>query len=111
MFTNQAVSADLAFYTTDAAFLLAASTLDTVFRFEKDNRDNLWKLSPDIKHTLDKIRPDAAQAVATYAAARKAYMSSPTPTGLSLLNTILAKVQQVSVAAAAAVATLPTSTK
>jgi hypothetical protein len=82
-----------------------------VFRFERDNRDNLWKLSPDIKHTLDKIRPDAAQAVQTYAAARKAYIANPTPTGLSMLNTILAKVQQVSAAAAAAVTSLQTSTK
>lgn len=100
--TNQMPS-DMAFYITESTFILAASTIDTAFRFERDNRAALWKLSPDIKHTLDKIRPDATQAVNAYAAARKVYMANPTPAGLDMLNTIMAKAQQIASAAAAAV--------
>lgn len=107
--TNQVVMADMAFYVTDSAFLMSASALDVAFRFERDNRAALWQLDPNIKHTLDRIRPDALAAVTTYKAARGAYKSSPTPTGLSLLNTILAKVQQFATTASAAVTNLTSS--
>ena len=103
--TNQTVLPDMAFYTTDAAFWLAAATLDTAFTFERDNRAALWQLSPKIKQTLDSIRPDAWAAVKTYKTARDAYRKNPTPTGLSLLNTILSKIQQFNATASAVVTT------
>jgi hypothetical protein len=108
--TTNYFQADLGFYTTEAAFLLAAQTLDTAFRFERDNQATLWKLSPEIKRTLDKIRPSATEAVFAYKAARKIYKASPTTTGLTLLQTILARVQ-TSAAAASAALTTATSTK
>lgn len=98
---------DKAFYITDGAFMIAAGTLDTAFKFEQQNRLTLWKLSPQIKHTLDKIRPDAAQAVLAYKATREAYKANPTPTGLDILNTVLAKLNQLSTAASAAVTNYP----
>ena len=105
VFTNQTVAPDMGFYLCDSAFSLAYDTLETGFKYERDNRAALWKLSPNIKHTLDQIRPEAAQAVLMYSAARNVYKKNPTPTGLSLLQTILAKVQVLSSSVAAAVTT------
>lgn len=90
---------DKAFYVADAAFGLTYSAIDAAFTFEKNNRVALFRLSPEIKHGLDKIRPTAKLIVIDYANAREAYLKSPTPAGLSLLNTILAKAQQLSNAA------------
>jgi hypothetical protein len=107
--TTQTVMSDMAFYITEASFLLAASTIDTAFRFEAENEMMLWRISPEIKHTMDKIRPDATQAVMAYKAARNEYKKHPTPTGLDLLQTLLSKVQQVATSAAAAVQNINTN--
>jgi hypothetical protein len=92
----------MAFYTVDATYDLAYSTLDAAFKFERDNRALLWKASPTIKHTLDAVRPQAVQVNAEYLTARAAYIANPIPAGLSTLQSILAKVQQLSVTATAA---------
>ena len=96
------VQPDLQFYQVDAAYDLAYSVIDAAFKFERDNRNYLWQLSPTIKHTLDEIRPQAVMANAQYLTARAKYLSNPVPTGLSELQTILAKVQQLTTTASAA---------
>lgn len=103
------VSADMGLYVADGSFVAAVSALDLAFRFEKDNRATLWKISPEIKHGLDLIRPGAEQGVQAYRAARAAYVKNPTPAGLDLLTTILAKVQQAASAATAAVTSVTTT--
>lgn len=105
---GQAISApDLAFYQVDAAFDLAYSTIDAAYKFEQDNRVLLWDISPNIKQTLDAIRPDSVKAVQAYGLARSAYLASPTPAGLSTLQTWLAKAQQLATSAQAVIASLP----
>jgi hypothetical protein len=94
---------DLALYTADASFDLAYTTINSVFLIERNNRDYFWKLSPQIKRTVDKIRPIAQQVVNDYSAARTAYLANTTPAGLSGIQAILAKLQQLVFAATAAV--------
>lgn len=95
---------DIALYNADAAFKTAYDSLNLVFETEYKNRDYFWKLSPDIKHTLDKIRPEAQAAVNDYAAARTAYKANPPVVGLTGVNAVLAKIQQLLIAATSAVA-------
>lgn len=91
--TNQVP--DLQFYQIEAAYDLAYSTLDGVFKFEEDNRAGLWKLNPKIKQTLDKIRPQAWDYNVEYLTARAAYKANPVPSGLTTLQTISTKLQQL----------------
>lgn len=92
------VAPDIAFFTVDSAFLLAHSAIDAVFTIEKNNRQLLWQVSPEIKHTIDAIRPKAVEIVKQYAIARAVYRAHPTPAGLSTLEEILARANQVSTA-------------
>lgn len=92
---------DYAFYAIDASYDLAYSSIDAAFKFEYDNRAYLFGISPQIKHTLDSIRPQAADANKQYLLARAAYISNPTPAGLTGLQAILTKVQQFASAIAA----------
>ncbi len=103
--TNLVVTSqsDLGLYAADASFDLAYTTINSVFLIERNNRMYFWQLSPQIKHTVDKIRPIAQQIVNDYAAARTAYLEHPTPAGLSGIQAILAKLQQLVFAATAAV--------
>jgi len=96
-------------YLADSAFGLAYKTLDTAFTTERNNRAYFWNLSPEIKHTLDKLRPQAQQAADDYLAGRAAYIANPTPAGLTGLQAILAKAQQLvfAVNAAIGVGTVP----
>lgn len=100
------IAPDIAFYQTDAAFSLAYGAVQAVLKFELDNRDYLWGLSPQIKKTLDGVRPDIQKAVTEYFVARDAYKANPTPAGLSLLQTITAKAQQLATAAQAVTSNL-----
>jgi hypothetical protein len=84
----------------DAAYSLARATINGVFQFERDNRAMLWKISPSIKKTLDGIRPQAVKADAEYHRARAVYMANPVPAGLDQLQTILARINQLSITAA-----------
>lgn len=95
------VQPDYAFYVADAAFNIAAGTVDAAFKFESDNRPFLWRASPQIKRELDKVRPQATAAMLQWAKARQAYMLNPVPANLSTLNTVLAKMQQISGAVSA----------
>lgn len=99
---------DPVFYQVDAGFALAYSAIQGVLKFELDNRLYLWGLSPKIKKTLDSIRPDVVLAIQQYGLARDAYKASPTPAGLTGLQNILAKTQQLSNTAQAVIANLPT---
>ena len=96
------VQPDYAFFVVDSAFDLAYSTVNAAFQFEYDNRALLWKASPNIKHALDQIRPKAVDVRNRYIAARTAYMANPVPAGLSQLQSILAEIQSLATAAAAA---------
>jgi hypothetical protein len=87
---------DIAFYVTDASFVLAYATVDAAFKIERDNRAALWRLSPGIKRTLDKVRPEAVQVVQHYGEARKAYLANPTPIGLTGLNLALKRIEDLS---------------
>jgi len=102
--TNQLFQGDYAYYVVEAAFALAYDSMDAAFKFERDNRAALWKVSPSVKHTLDTLRPQADSVVVTYTAAREAYEANPVPVNLTAMQTALAKIQQLS---AAAVAALP----
>lgn len=93
---------DMAFYTIDAAYDLAYSGVDAALKFERDNRLTLWKVSPQIKHTLDEIRPQAWSANVQYLKVRTGYIANPVPSGLNDLQSILAKMQQITSAAQAA---------
>lgn len=93
---------DKAFFVADAAYDLAYGAMDGAFKFEKQNRALLWQISPQIKHTLDKLRPQALVVAREYTAARRAYLANPTASGLSTLQTVLNRLQQVSAAATAA---------
>lgn len=104
------IAPDPVFYQVDAGFYLCYQAVDAAFTFERNNRALLWKLSPSIKHQLDGIRPLAWRAVTEYSAARAAYLGNPTPAGLSGLQAILAKVQQLQAAAAAVLPTTGSST-
>jgi hypothetical protein len=98
---------DYGFFVVDSAFSLAYTTLDTAFTIERDNRAFLWKLDPNIKHTLDSIRPDSVKWKNAYLDARKSYLLTATPAGLSAMQTALTQIQN---AAAAAAAAIPKST-
>ena len=102
-----AAAPDYAFFVADLAFSTAYSAVDAALTFEHNNRKLLWGVSPEIKHTLDKIRPVAWSTVQRYARARSAYLSSPTPAGLSTLQNLLSEIQKI---AASAQAALPKAT-
>lgn len=97
-------TSDVVLYNLDTSFKTAYDSINAAFETEYKNRDYFWKVSPEIKHTLDRIRPQAQQVVNDYAAARTAYLANPTPTNLSGVQAFLAKLQQLLLAASAAVA-------
>ena len=86
---------DMAFFVADADYQVAYQTVDAAFVFERNNRAYLWTISPNIKHTLDGIRPQAVKVNADYLIARAAYIANPTPPGLTGMQAILAKMQQL----------------
>jgi hypothetical protein len=86
---------DMAFFAADGAYQVAYNTVDAVFTFEQKNRAYLWSISPQIKKTLDSIRPQAVKANQEYLIARTTYMSNPTPAGLTGVQQVLAKMQQL----------------
>lgn len=105
-----AAHSDLQLYQADASFRAAYAAMDAIFQTEFKNRDYFYNLSPSIKHTLDKIRPIAQQVVNDYTVARAAYMANPTPAGLTGVQALLARLQQLVVAATAAVGQITAST-
>lgn len=98
--TNSAPDLDL--FIADSAYQVAYNTIDAAFTTEKNNRALLWKTSPSIKHTLDSIRPQALDANDRYLSARAAYITNPVPDNLQGVNKILAEIQQIAIAAQAA---------
>jgi len=100
------IAPDIAFYQIDGAFDVAYSATQAVLKFELDNRIYLFTLDPNIKHTLDGIRPQIVTAIQQYGIARAAYVANPTPAGLTTLQTILGKAQQLASAASAVTANL-----
>ncbi len=103
--TTVTSTADTVLFGIDSTFSFLYDTTEAVFKLERDNRALFRSISPAIKQTLDGIRPDAALAVVDFAKARKAYKANPTPAAADLLDTILARLKQVSAAAQAVVPT------
>jgi hypothetical protein len=79
----------------DNLYKVAFTSLDLLFNIERDNRAALWALNPNIKRGLDKVRDDAWEINKQWAEARVLYKANPTPEGLTKLQTILAKIQQL----------------
>ena len=102
-------TSDIGLYDADLSFQLAYKTLDAAFSIEMNNRAYLWNISPNIKHTLDQVRVQAQAAVGDYVKARAAYIANPTPTGLTGILAVVAKVQQLLFAANAAIGTTTNS--
>ena len=94
-------NSDLAFYQIEASYAAAYAAIDGLFKFEADNEKALWAISPNIKLTLDKIRPDAWEANKSYHKARKAYLAVPVPANLTVLQQVLARMNQLLAAATA----------
>jgi hypothetical protein len=90
---------DLVFYQVDAAYDFASYTMIAAFSFEKENRAALWKINPNIKHTLDQLRPQFVEYARQYLKARDAYKSMPVPANLTVMQQVLAKVQQLAAVA------------
>jgi hypothetical protein len=103
--TNVVITAvsDLQLYQADVSFQTAYKAAIAVCNFELQNRDYLWKISPNIKHTIDKIRPQIWRAQVDYTTARTAYIANPTPAGLSGVDAVVAKIQQLLVATTSAI--------
>jgi len=97
-----AAAPDYGFFVVDLAFSTAYSAVDAAFTFEKNNRELLWRVSPEIKYTLDKIRPVAWSTVQKYSRARRVYLASPTPAGLSTLQSLLVNIEKLAASAQAA---------
>lgn len=107
MGSNAVVSirADLQLYQADVTFQTAYKAAVTICDFELKNRTYLWNISPSIKHTIDRIRPQIWEATKAYTSARDAYILNPTPVGLAGVDAVIAKIQQLLVAATAALGT------
>lgn len=96
---------DLQLYQADLAFQTAYRAAFTVCNIEFQNRNYFYSLSPSIKHAIDKIRPLIWQAQVDYTTARTAYILHPTPTGLTGVDEVVSKIQQLLIAATAALGT------
>lgn len=95
----QTIAPDFEFYIADATYKTVHSAGMAVFQFELDNRTALYKISPNIKKELDKLRPQFWQYNGMYLRARHGYLLNPTPAGLDAMNSVLAKIKQLSQAA------------
>lgn len=93
--TNTMAAADPGLFAADTAYQLAYDLVDGVFLFEYQHRAQLLALSPKVKQVLDSIRPTVVDIDHRWALARQAYQSSPTPAGLSTLQSILAEIQKL----------------
>lgn len=107
--TNQdgtvTVVSDLQLYQADVSFRTAYLAAYTVCNIEFQNRNYFYSISPSIKHAIDKIRPLIWQAQVDYTTARTAYLAHPTPAGLSGVDGVVAKIQQLLIAVTAALGT------
>lgn len=93
---------DLQFYQVDTAYMVAYGAIDFVFKFEFDNRALLQTVSPEIQKSLDQIRSQAWQVNVTYHKARDAYLLKPVSAELDGMRKALAKIEQLTAAANAA---------
>lgn len=94
---------DLTFYQVDATYDFTSYALIAAFSFEKQNRDALWKINPNIKHTLDQLRPQFVEYGRQYLKARDAYKAMPVPANLTVMQQVLAKMQQLAASANAVI--------
>jgi len=99
---------DLQLYQADVSFETAYKAAFTICNIEFQNRDYFWKISPSIKHSIDKIRPLVWESQGEYTTARAAYIAHPTPAGLTGVDAVVAKIQQLLIAATAALGTTNT---
>jgi hypothetical protein len=96
---GQVVYTDTGLALADAAYKFAYETVCSPLKFERDNRAAIFALSPSVgvsvKHALDDVRVQVWAIDQRWAVARKAYRASPTPAGLTTIQTILAEVQRL----------------
>jgi hypothetical protein len=96
---GQVVYNDTGLALADAAYKFAYETVCSPLKFERDNRAKIFELSPSVgvsvKHALDDVRVQVWNIDQHWAVARQAYRVSPTPAGLSTIQTILAEVQRL----------------
>lgn len=95
--TNLVQLPDYEFFAVESSFRLAYAAIDIVYALERDNRALLWRASPEIKLGLDAVRPEVERAVKDYLRAREAYAAAPTPAGLSVMESFLARLNQLRV--------------
>ena len=103
--TNTVATAapDLQLYQADLAYKTAYDAVDSALQLELSNRASIALIAPGVKPALDKIRPTVWQVDQEWALARAAYTASPTPAGLTALQTIVGQIQQLLSAAQAAI--------
>jgi len=96
---GQVVYNDLGLYLADASYQFAYEAVLAPLRFERDNRASIFAINPTIglsvKRAMDKVREQVWAVDVRWATARKAYRASPTPAGLTALQTILAEIQRL----------------
>ena len=102
--TMPTAAPDMPLFVADSAYKLAYDAVDGVLLFEYNNRAELQQKFPKLKPALDKIRPEVWDVEVRWAKARKAYLASPTPAGLSQLQTMLGELQRLVPVAQAALA-------
>jgi len=96
---GQVIYNDLGLALADASYQFAYSTVLAPLRFERDNRVMIFAANPQVglsvKHAMDRVREQVWMVDVRWATARKAYRASPTPAGLTALQTILAEIQRI----------------
>ena len=90
---------DVGLALADASYKFAYETALAVMRFERDNRAAIAAISPSIgasvKTEMDKMRTQVWAVDVRWAKARQAYKLSPTPAGLTTLQTVLSEIQRL----------------
>ncbi len=86
---------ETALFIADASYRLAYDSVDAVFKFEQQNRAELAAKFPKLKPALDGLRPQVWKIDQRWALARQAYKASPTPAGLSQVQTIISEITRL----------------
>ena len=86
---------ETALFIADASYRLAYDAVDGVLKFEYQNRAELAAKFPKLKPALDKLRPQIWRIEQRWALARRAYKASPSPAGLSQIQTILSEITRL----------------
>jgi hypothetical protein len=90
---------DLGLALADASYQFAYTSILAPLKFERDNRAVIFAANPQVglsvKRAMDKLREQVWAVDVRWAMARKAYRASPTPAGLTALQSILTEIQRI----------------